>query len=64
MLLQPVKEEKGFAKIAEESLNLLNSQTANFDRAEGLTVMENMLQAHADIQAVFAQNDEMALGCH
>ena len=53
---------EGFTKIAEESLNLLDSQTANFDRAEGLTVMENMLQAHADIQAVFAQNDEMALG--
>lgn len=24
--------------------------------------MENMLQAHPDIEAVFAQNDEMALG--
>ena len=53
---------KGFMNIAEESLNVIDSQTANFDRAEGLTVMENMLQAHADIQAVFAQNDEMALG--
>ena len=27
-----------------------------------MTVMENMLQAHGDIQAVFAANDEMALG--
>ena len=53
---------EGFAKIAEESLNLLDSQTANFDRAEGLTVMENMLQANPNIKAVFAQNDEMALG--
>ena len=53
---------EGFANIAESSLNLLDSQTANFDRAEGLTVMENMLQAHTDIKAVFAQNDEMALG--
>lgn len=53
---------EGFASIAETSLNLLDSQTANFDRAEGLTVMENMLQAHTDIKAVFAQNDEMALG--
>ena len=37
-------------------------QTANFDRAQGMSVMENMLQAHGDIQAVFAANDEMALG--
>jgi ribose transport system substrate-binding protein len=37
-------------------------QTANFDRAQGLTVMENVLQAQAAIDAVFAHNDEMALG--
>ena len=53
---------EGFINIAEEALNVVDSQTANFDRAEGLTVMENMLQANPDIQAVFAQNDEMALG--
>lgn len=52
----------GFNNIAEEKLDVLESQTANFNRAEGLTVMENMLQAHPDIEAVFAQNDEMALG--
>ncbi len=43
-------------------MNVLDSQTANFDRAKGLTVMENMLQGNSDVQAVFAQNDEMALG--
>ncbi|MGH2106883.1 substrate-binding domain-containing protein [Aerococcus urinaeequi] len=48
--------------VAENSLNVVDSQTANFDRAEGLTVMENMLQGNADIKAVFAQNDEMGLG--
>lgn len=53
---------EGFTNVAETSLNLLDSQTANFDRAEGLTVMENMLQGNSDVQAVFAQNDEMALG--
>ncbi|HEU4382794.1 MAG TPA: D-ribose ABC transporter substrate-binding protein [Anaeromyxobacteraceae bacterium] len=37
-------------------------QTANFDRAQGLTVMENVLQAQKEIDAVFAHNDEMALG--
>lgn len=53
---------EGFTNIAEESLNLIDSQTANFDRAEGLNVMENMLQSNPDIKAIFAQNDEMALG--
>jgi ribose transport system substrate-binding protein len=37
-------------------------QTANFNRAEGLTVMENILTAQPEIDAVFAHNDEMALG--
>ena len=37
-------------------------QTANFNRAEGLTVMENILVAQPEIGAVFAHNDEMALG--
>lgn len=53
---------EGFTNVAETSLNVLDSQTANFDRAQGLTVMENMLQGNSDVQAVFAQNDEMALG--
>ncbi|WP_086348889.1 D-ribose ABC transporter substrate-binding protein [Candidatus Enterococcus clewellii] len=53
---------KGFDDFAADKLNVLDKQSANFDRAEGLTVMENMLQAHSDVQGVFAQNDEMALG--
>lgn len=43
-------------------IKLLASQTADFDRAKGLSVMENILQAQKSIDAVFAQNDEMALG--
>ncbi len=43
-------------------IQLVAKQTANFNRAEGLKVMENLLQAYPDINAVFAQNDEMALG--
>jgi ribose transport system substrate-binding protein len=37
-------------------------QTANFDRGQGLSVMENVLQAQPALDAVFAHNDEMALG--
>lgn len=52
----------GFHNIADAKLEVVASQTANFDRTEGMSVMENMLQANGDIQAVFAANDEMALG--
>jgi ribose transport system substrate-binding protein len=44
------------------SLEIIAKQTANFDRAEGLTVFENILQAQPQIDGVFAQNDEMVLG--
>ena len=47
---------------AQSALELVASQTANFDRAEGLNVAENILQANPDIAGIFAQNDEMALG--
>ncbi|HWK24153.1 MAG TPA: ribose ABC transporter substrate-binding protein RbsB [Ureibacillus sp.] len=53
---------EGFLNAVERKVDLVSSLTANFDRGEGLTVMENMLQANPEIQAVFAQNDEMALG--
>lgn len=53
---------EGFHNVADAKLDVVASQTANFDRTEGMSVMENMLQANPDIQAVFAANDEMALG--
>ena len=53
---------QGFHNIADAKMEVVASQTANFDRTEGMTVMENMLQANSNIQAVFAANDEMALG--
>ncbi len=53
---------QGFHNIADSKLNVVASQTANFNRAEGLSVMENILQANPDIKGVFAHNDEMALG--
>lgn len=53
---------QGFEEATKDKINLVASQPANFDRAEGLTVMENLLQAQPDVKAVFCQNDEMALG--
>lgn len=50
-----------------EAINVSNievvaKQTADFDRTKGLSVMENILQAQPEINAIFAHNDEMALG--
>jgi ribose transport system substrate-binding protein len=45
-----------------KGIQVAAKQTANFDRAEGLSVMENIIQSNKDIKAVFAHNDEMALG--
>jgi|SRR5690625_167422 len=55
---------EGFHNVVDEldSIEIVASQTANFDRTEGLSVMENLLQGNDDIKAVFAHNDEMALG--
>ena len=52
----------GFHEAADEALEVVTSQSANFNRAEGLTVMENILQSDSSIKGVFAHNDEMALG--
>jgi ribose transport system substrate-binding protein len=55
---------QGFDSVIEgkPGVKLVAKQPANFDRAQGLTVVENILQGNKDIQGVFAQNDEMALG--
>jgi ABC-type sugar transport system substrate-binding protein len=41
---------------------LLASQSGDFNRDKGRQVMETLLQAHPDVTAVYAHNDEMALG--
>ena len=44
------------------NMRVVASQTGNFDETDGQTVMEQLLQAHPNITAVYAENDEMALG--
>lgn len=54
---------EGFKQAVDaHKLNILASQSADFDRTKGLNVMQNLLTANPSVQAVFAQNDEMALG--
>ncbi|NMR19215.1 substrate-binding domain-containing protein [Cellulomonas fimi] len=47
---------------AAEGVEVVAAQVADYDRARGLDVMSNILQANPDIVGVFAENDEMALG--
>jgi ribose transport system substrate-binding protein len=43
-------------------MKIVASQTANWERDQAFNVMQNILQSNADIRAVFACNDVMALG--
>ncbi|WP_018247409.1 ribose ABC transporter substrate-binding protein RbsB [Orenia marismortui] len=55
---------KGFNQGIDKynNIEVVASQPADFNRAKGMTVMENILQSQRDIDAVFAHNDSMALG--
>ncbi|GAA1002073.1 ABC transporter substrate-binding protein [Subtercola frigoramans] len=54
----------GFNKaIVGSDVKVLDSQTGNFTRSEGKTVMEGFLQKYGKtINVLFAQNDDMGLG--
>ncbi|MGH3383088.1 MAG: ABC transporter substrate-binding protein [Nocardioidaceae bacterium] len=43
-------------------LEIVAEQTGNFARDEGQAVTEQLLQSNPDITAIYAHNDEMALG--
>lgn len=55
---------KGFrgAVAGSPGIQIVSSQTANWERDQGYNVFQNMLQAQPDIQGLFACSDLMALG--
>jgi ribose transport system substrate-binding protein len=57
---------QGFHSVVDRypGLVMVAQQTAGFDRTMGLNVMESILQAHPDIDAVFCGNDAMAMGAY
>jgi inositol transport system substrate-binding protein len=60
-----LKRDQGAREVlaAHPGLKLLAEQTAEWDRAKAMTLMENWIQSlGAKMQAVFAQNDEMGMG--
>ena len=55
---------KGFHSLVDHypDLKMVAQQSADFDRNKAMEVMESILQAHPDIDAVFCGNDAMAMG--
>jgi ribose transport system substrate-binding protein len=47
---------------ADSGVEIVASQTANWERDQGFNVFQNILQSHPQVQALFACNDLMALG--
>ena len=60
-----LKREQGAREVLAKNpgIKLLATQTAEWDRAKAMTLMENWIQSYgSNINAVFAQNDEMGMG--
>jgi ribose transport system substrate-binding protein len=55
---------RGFRDAVAKSpgITIVASQPANWERDQGFNVFQNMLQAHPEIDTVFAASDLMALG--
>ncbi|NLI21590.1 MAG: D-ribose ABC transporter substrate-binding protein [Clostridiales bacterium] len=58
-----IDREEGFVAALEGSqIEVVASLTANYSREEGATVTEDILQSNPELDAIYAHNDEMALG--
>ena len=57
---------QGFHSVVDNypELKMVAQQSADFDRNTAMDVMESILQAHPDIDAVFCGNDAMAMGAY
>ncbi len=56
--------KKGFDDVMaqHDNMEIVASQSGDFARDQGRQVMETLLQAHPDVNIVYAHNDEMAIG--
>ncbi|TDH27464.1 D-ribose ABC transporter substrate-binding protein [Segetibacter sp. 3557_3] len=60
------QRSKGFHSLVDyyPELKMVAQQSADFDRNKGMEVLESILQAHPNIDAVFCGNDAMAMGAY
>jgi len=59
-----IDRKKGFDEAIKQcsGMQVTVSQDGDFTRAKGQSVAETLLQSHPDTTAIYAHNDEMALG--
>ncbi len=60
-----IKRDRGAREVLARhpEVKLLADQTAEWDRAKAMSLMENWIQAYGEkLEAVFAHNDEMGMG--
>jgi ribose transport system substrate-binding protein len=59
-----IDRKKGFDEAIKKfpDMKIVASQTGDFARDKGRQVAETLLQAHPDVTAIYAHNDEMAIG--
>ncbi|MGC8830684.1 MAG: sugar ABC transporter substrate-binding protein [Verrucomicrobiia bacterium] len=60
-----IKRDEGAKEVLKKypGIKVLAQQSAEWDRAKAVSLMENWIQSYGNkINAVFAQNDEMAMG--
>jgi ABC-type sugar transport system substrate-binding protein len=59
-----IDRKKGFDEAIKQcsGMQVVVSQDGDFTRAKGQSVAETLLQSHPDATAIYAHNDEMALG--
>jgi ribose transport system substrate-binding protein len=57
-----LREQGATEKFQTAGMNVVAVQPADSDRAKGQTVAENLLTSHPNLKAIYATNDEMALG--
>jgi ABC-type sugar transport system substrate-binding protein len=59
-----IDRKNGLEEVIKDhpNLKIIASQTGDFTRAKGKEVMQSFLQAHKDIDVLYAHNDDMGLG--
>lgn len=55
---------EGFHEVVgqEEGIEIIEGPYSDYIRAEAVSAMQDLLQAHSDVDLVYAHNDDMALG--
>jgi len=61
-----IKRHTGANSVCDqyEGLNVVSEKVCNWDRAEAMIAIENLLQSGMNINGIFCENDEMALGAY